>query len=269
MADYFEFSSNRIYAERAGRVILDTDKPMLNLVPDAKITLDPYSISFPDFWKGSIYYQWRSTAGGFDSFACQTWVGLVEQEWGPSAPSPYTLTDIPVGTVPSGTNYLEIWVNLTRTVSPGNILDLPLSSSFPENRRVKLDGLSCVLEEFGGVARQFEFVLSGTSVSLRRRQSVNKNGGIVQPPVSRVNPSGGLGNVTYFYPGTNAPVDAAKFATHGQLIDQKGPSGGDTHRPAGKEQGSANNTPCSMNMSGISYASTWTGTIEITPGRLT
>ncbi|HEV7344143.1 MAG TPA: hypothetical protein VGN60_00730 [Devosia sp.] len=270
---FFEYTEDgHVIAEHAGRRAIDTQVPMLNLVPGAAITLTGYSISWPDLWKGTLYYQTRQTVetvpGVFaDYFGCSTWAGLVEQEWGPAEAAPNNLPDIAIGTVPAGTDYLEVWVTLTRTVNPANILDLALASNFPEGLPVKLDGHSCVVEEFGGVARQFEFVLSGTSVLLRRYQSVNALGGIVQPGFLRNNPSGAAGNAEFFYPGTNAPVDGSKYATHGQRIQQLGPDKDiPTHRPPGKEWGSSNNVPCSMDMTGISYASTWTGDIIIKPG---
>ncbi|KRA42086.1 hypothetical protein [Devosia sp. Root635] len=271
MADYFEYSAGHIIAEMGGRKALDTSVPMLNLVPSAAITLTDYAISWPDLFSGTIFEQVRQTIESppsvfNDYFGCSTWIGLVEQEWGPSEPSPRTLADISLGTVPAGTDYLEIWVNLSRTVNPAKILDLALASNFPEGEWVKLDGYSCVVEEFGGVARQFEFVLDGTSVKLRRYQSVNKDGGLL-PGTTRVNPSEDIGNATFFYAGTNAPEDGSKYAIYGQMIQQLGPDRNiPTHRPSGKEAGSASNVPCSMSHAGISYASTWTGDIIIKPG---
>ena len=266
---YFEIASGHVVAEENGRTSLDTRAPMACMVPSAAITLTGYAISWPDLWKGAIFEQVRvgpNMFGNYD-FGCSTWASPVEQEWGPAEPSPRTLADITLGTVPAGTDYLEIWVNLTRTVNPARILDLALASNFPEGDWVKLDGTSCVVEEFGGVARQFEFVLDGTTLKLRRTQSVNKDGGIL-PIATRANPGGGIGNFTFFYAGTNAPVDGTKMAIYGQKIEELfSANNARTHRPAGKEFGSANNVPCSMDLTGISYASTWTGDIKITPGR--
>lgn len=269
MADYFEYADGHITAEMNGRKALDTAVPMLNLVPAGAITLTAYAITWPDLWSGTVFEQVRVGPDMFGNynFGCSTWIGLVEQEWGPAEPSPCTLADIAVGTVPAGTDYLEIWVKLTRTVNPAKILDLTLAAAFPQGKWVKLDGYSCVVEEFGGVARQFEFVLDGTAVKLRRYQSVNKLGGIMG--TIRSNPPAALGNETFFYAGTNAPVDGSKYATYGQLIQQLGPSNNNpTHRPSGKEAGSANNVPCSMSHAGISYAATWSGDIIIKPGRI-
>lgn len=268
---YFEIADGHMAADEGGRKSLDTRAPMLNLVPSAVISLTGYAISWPDLWSGTLYHQHRQTItiGGTpigDDFGCSTWIGLVEQEWGPGEASPNTLPDITLGTVPAGTNKLEIWVNLTRTVNPANMLDLALGSNFPEGQWVKLDGYSCVVEEFMGVARQFEFVLDGTTVKLRRTQSVNKDGGVVSPAGPRVTGGAILGNKVFYFPGTNAPESSGKFTVYGQQIDQKLSRNAPSHRPAGYEAGSSNNVPCSMDHAGISYASTWTGDIKITPG---
>ena len=265
---FFEVDGADMTADEGGRKALDTRAPMLNLVPSAVIELSGYSISWPDLWSGTIYYQGRQTVTfpftqNFHS--CSTWIGLVGQEWGPAASAPNNLPDILIGTVPAGTDYLEIWVNLTRTVNPANIVDLALASAFPEGQWVKLDGYSCIIEQFGGVARQFEFVLSGTNVYLRRYQSVNNDGMNASPPVPRATGGASSGSKYFFFAGTNAPESSANVL-FGQKIDEKNSVDIPTHRPSGYEGGSASNDPCSMSHSGISYASTWTGSIKIKPG---
>jgi hypothetical protein len=240
------------------------------LIPGAALLLSGYSISFPDLWSGIIYQQTRQGPDifGNDTFGCSTWIGIVAQEWGPAEPSPRNLPDIVLGTVPVGTDYIDCWVNLTRTVNPANIFDLQLSSNFPQGKWVKLEGGSCYIEQFGGVSRLFEIILSGTNVVLRRYQSAFE-GGNASPPVLRNLPGAALGNQTFFFPGTNAPVDATKYALYGHKLDEKASNPSPTHRPAGYEAGSASNVPCSTTVGSISYASTWTGDIRITPGRIT
>lgn len=266
---FFEYTADgHLVAEHNGRKAIDTRTPMLNLVPAATITKTGFSISWPDLWKGTLYHQYRDNqTQGFDIQGCSTWIGLVGQEWGPNEPAPNTLPDIDLGSVPAGTDYLEVWVYLSRTVAPANIADLPILSAFPEDQWVKLDGHSCVIEEFGGVARQFEFVIDGTTVKLRRLQSVTETGGIFGPAPLRQTGGSTLGNKVFFFPGTNAP-QSGTYATYGQKIDEKATANGQSHRPAGYENGSSMNTPCSMSHAGISYASTWSGHIIIKPGRI-
>lgn len=274
---FFEYTEDgHIVAEHNGRKAIDTRGPMLGLVPAGTISLAGYSITWPDLWKGTIYHQHRqdiyigppSPANKIgEDHGCSTWIGLIPQEWGPAQPSPNNLPDIVLGSVPAGTDYLEIWVNLTRTVAPAKMLDLALGTNFPEGVDVKLDGYSCVIEEFMGVARQFEFVRDGTTVKLRRHQSVNANGGVMNPPAPRLTGGATSGNKVFYFPGTNAP-EAAGYTVYGQQIDSQLHRNAPTHRPAGYEAGSSNNSPCSMSHAGVSYASTWTGTIKIKPGRI-
>lgn len=266
---YFEVEDGHIAADEGGRKSLDTRAPMHILVPDAKIVLTGYSISFPDLWRGVVYYQGAQAFPGPPAQTyhnCHTWVGLVGQEWGPTESAPNNLPDLAVGTVPDGTNFLEIWVKLSRTVNPANMLDLALAGNFPEGLWVKLDGYSCTVEEFSGVARLFEFVLSGTTVYLRRYQSVNDDGMNISPPIQRNTGTAFAGSKFFFFPGTNAP-QSSRYALLGAKIDEMPQQTSPTHRPSGYEAGSSNNVPCSMDTTGISYASTWTGDIIIMPGR--
>lgn len=268
----FDKTTGRFLVVEDGRTALDTDAVMTALIPDASFTLSGYDISFPDFWSGIIYHQTRQGPDAFGNsrFGCSTWVGIVHQEWGPGEASPHNLPDIVLGTVPTGTDYLDCWVNLTRTVNPANIFDLQLAGNFPQGQWVKLEGGSCQIEIGAGVSRLFEIVLSGTNVLLRRYQSTSE-GGNASPPVLRNTPGAALGNEVFYFPGTNAPVQAsspARYALYGQKIDEKTSIPSPTHRPSGYEAGSASNVPCSTSKSGISYASTWTGTIRVTPGRI-
>lgn len=268
----FDKVTGRFVVEEDGRVALDTDTRLTGLIPDAAFTLSGYAISFPDFWSGIIYQQTRDGPDifGNHTHGCSTWLGIVAQEWGPAEASPHNLPDIVLGTVPAGTDYIDCWVNLTRTVNPANIFDLQLSSNFPQGKWTKLEGGSCYIEQFGGVSRLFEIVLSGTNVLLRRYQSAAEGGNSV-PAVVRTTPGAGLGNITFFFPGTNAPIWGslpAKYALYGQKIQELVNVTTPTHRPAGYEAGSASNVPCSTTVGSISYASTWTGDIRVTPGRI-
>jgi hypothetical protein len=256
-------ATGTILIEKDGRVAFANSRPLMNLVPSAAITLNGYSISFPDLWKGTIYHQVRQPSIPSDQFGCSTWIGLVEQEWGPDQPAPNTLPDITLGTVPAGTDYLDVRINLTRTVVPANIFDLGIRSQIPEGHWVKLEGGSCMIEGWSALRRLFEIRLSGTSVILRRRQSVTSDGVYMRIPGGQ-----SQGTKVFYFPGPNAPEDINKLASYGQIIQQLGWDQNDTHRPAGYEAGSLVNTPCSMSHAGISYASTWTGSIHITPGRI-
>lgn len=244
--------------------------PQLNLIPDAAITLTDYSITFPDLWKGTFYWQRRRTVGGgipgfptTDEFACATYAALVGQEWGPDKAAPHNLPDITLGTVPEGTDYLDVMVNLTRTVDPALRLMVSIESFFPQGEWVKLEGGSCNIEGVHPLERLFEIILEGTNVILRRRQSVSENGDYRR--------QAGLANSENelrYFAGTNAPRDGNKFASFGERIQEKGWDDDEAHRPPGYEQGSISNDPCSMNYSSKNYSSVWTGNIIIIPGRV-
>lgn len=269
----FDKTTGNFQVIEDGRVALDTAAPMTGLIPDAAFTLSGYAISFPDFWSGIIYHQTRVGPDMFGNYThgCSTWIGIVHQEWGPGEASPHNLPDIVLGTVPAGTDYIDCWVNLTRTLNPANIFDLQLSSNFPQGQWVKLEGGSCYIEQFGGVSRLFEIVLIGTDVVLRRYQSAAE-GGNASPPVLRNLPGATIGNEVFYFPGTNAPLQAsspARYALYGHKLGELVNVTTPTHRPSGYEAGSASNVPCGTSTSGISYASTWTGDIRVTPGRIT
>lgn len=269
----FNLATGRMVITQGGRTAFDTSVPMARLVPSAQISLAGYNIDFPDLYYGVGYRQTRNTVGtpAVTYFACSTWAAPVQQEWGPvgvgAGSFDHNLPEIVVGTVPAGTNYLDCRVNLTQTIVPSNIIGLGLSDPWPQGQWVKLEGGSCYIERMLGVSRLFEFILVGTNVVLRRYQSVS-GAGNTSPALERVNPPGGIGNIDFFYPGTNAPTATGNLALYGQLIDSKGPSTNDTHRPPGKESGSSNNSPCSMSTAGINYASRWSGSVNIIPGQL-
>lgn len=254
MAGSFEISSGVMTITKDGRLVFDTGRPLMNLVPSAAISLSSQAISFPDLLRGTIYHQYRYTPIiGPDEFACASFVGLIEQEWGPAEGGSFNLADTTLGTVPAGTDYLDVMVNLTNTTVPGGWFDLAMRTNFPAGSWVKIEGGSCLIEGFDGLWRLFEIVLDGTTVKLRRYQSVTANG-----PKLRTYP-GGTGNASGYLAGTSAPQDASKYATYGALVQARGPSVTNNYKP-----GEANG--CSQ--SGTSYASTWTGDILITPGRI-
>lgn len=259
----FFIEDGNIIVQEAGRTALNTAAPMMNLIPSETITLNNYDIEFPNLWYGLGYIQARQTEIFGDVHSCSSFSALVEQEWGPSQSSPNNLPEIILGTVPVGTDYLDVRINLSRIVSPSNILNMPFYPAFTENSWVKLEGGSCIAEKQSGISRLFEIVLSGTNVILRRYQSVRAGGGF-----TRNNPSASSGNQSFFYSGTNAPNDASRTSIFGTFLDNKASLNAPTHRPSGKEAGSSNNSPCNMSTSSVNYRSVYRGTIVITPGRI-
>lgn len=260
MAGSFTIANGEMTIVKDGRVVFDTQRPLMNLIPDAAFTLTAKAISFPDLLRGTIYHKYRQTftfgSLSFDEFACASFVGLIEQEWGPNEAGGFALADEVIGTVPAGTDYLDVMVNLTNTTVPGGWFDLAMRTNFPAGEWCKLEGGSCLIEGFPGLKRLFEIVLDGTDVKLRRYQSVTSSG-----QIQRIG-SFGNGNVSGYVAGTSAPTVSGKYASYGALIQAKGPSGSGSDGSWNPGGGNA----CSQ--SGPSYASTWTGEIRITPGRI-
>lgn len=255
MAGSFDISSGVMTITKDGRLVFSTASPLMNLVPSAAITVSSHAIIFPDLRKGVNYHKYRYTPFiGPDEGACASFAGIIEQEWGPMESSPFTLADEVLGTVPAGTDYLDVMVNLTNTTVSAGWYDLGRFSNVPAGEWVKLEGGSCVVESIPGMRRSFEIVLDGTDVVLRRYQSVTASGTVARTG------SFGAGNQTGYVAGTDAPTDASKYAIYGALIETRGPSasGSDASWAPGGANGCSTTPP--------SYASTWTGDILITPG---
>lgn len=260
MTGSLDVSAGEMIVEKDGRIVLDTSLDLMNLIPASAITLTAQDISFPDLWRGIIYHQTRVTGGpplNIDNYGCASFVGLVEQEWGPAESAPNTLADVVLGTVPAGTDYLDVFINLSRTVSPAGWMDLGMRSDIPAGEWVKLEGGSCLIEGFPGLRRLFEIFIDGTDVKLRRYQSVTANGQVGRSYIHST------GNVQGYFAGTNAPAGSVLLASYGALLEVKGPDGGANHRPPGA---GISQDPCTT--TGSSYASTWTGDIVIVPGRI-
>lgn len=265
MAGSFEISSGVMTITKDGRTVFDTSRPLMNLVPSAAIELADYDIEFPDLHQGVIYHQHRETPIlGTDNFGCMSFAGLIEQEWGPAESSPYTIADVVLGAVPDGTDYLDVRVNLTNTVVPAGWFDLTMRSNIPSGQWVKLEGGSCLIEGFPGLRRLFEIIIDDGNAVLRRYQSVTADGQAnrstyVQSTANTTNPGPYVG----FVPKTNAPVASGLKALYGAIIQGKGLS---NSPPSPSNWGPSGSNACST--TSPSYASTWSGDIIITPGRI-
>lgn len=228
-----------------GNLVWSTERAPVNLLPEsAWITLSGYAISFPDFAKGGGYgYVRYIDPFGFESDGCITGLTLLPQSWdsGPTT----------IGTVPTGCNYIDVRVNLTRTKSPPNILGVPVSNSLP-NAETVLAGGWCLVESEFSWSRTFEIYLSGTNVLLRRKQSVRTAQAGENPTwTTNFNVNGWS-----HFGGTGA----ANGALVGQIDEKSGALGGGGSR----RRDGAN--ACSMNTSGFDFSSVYTGTITIRPG---
>jgi len=216
MTDGIDMSAGDILVAAGGVVKFSAAKPQFRRVPQGEIDLgsagSPYSITFPSFVNqtavnGSNYFY--ATFSFFPDTAeqCTTTGRLVQQEWGPTAASPFTLPDIDVGAAPAGCDYLDVQVNLTRTTAPSIpsaagafpvVAGKPIFESYPwpieiiESQWLDLQDAAIVLERINGMARMLWFEIVSGRVLLRRKQSVASIGFETHLIDSRVNnPSNG------------------------------------------------------------------------------
>lgn len=270
-----------IVEDNGGRIVWSTDRRPVNLLPEADWITTNRDIVFPDFNKFANYAHQRlfnpqdsSTVqppwAGSSGDACQT-VTMIDanQEW--------TGSDINLGTVPLLTNYLDVRVKITRTKSPSSFLDQTVPQLITNNQWVHLPGGSGLIEATTIWRRLFDIVLSGTSVVLRRRQSV------AQMPTDAVSRYGGIYRTTGI---ATDPWGLTDYAVWGWVSSPGGDfmkTQRDGHPAALIEvkEFSANNgadTPtmgakhprrvrrCSIDMSAHDFSATYNADIVIRPG---
>lgn len=260
--------------ELENRVAFDTKAPSVHLFPGGKITTTR-TVTFPNLVSTILYFH-RGDTGG--PYACESWSALLLQEHSPDLPnfSPTFVTNLDekliitrnlpeesLGSVPSGTNYIDVRARLRRTIVPPKFLDQDPPYTFhPENEWVNLPGGSCICEYFAPLVRSFDVVLSGTSVSLRRFQSTHDGGS------SSNSMSGNTNNGNFTQTGsqwgnyTRAPVGRAAFAV---LLDAKGFDSTTNKRPP---WGDTSNGSCAVRQGNpVNYTSQYEVDFEITPGR--
>lgn len=251
MAGSIEFTpGGDVLVMRDGEIRLDTSGELMNLIPSSSFTVSGYTFSWPTLSQVT-YYVWRNY--GLGTYACDSYAAMTAQEYGPGRAN--NLPEATIGTVPVGTDYLDILVNIQRTVSPSGFLDLPMRTDMPQNQWVKLEGGSCLIEFMNGFRRTFEIILDGTDVKVRRYQSVTANG-----PISGTFPfaSGTTGSL----PNRSGLMGSSGPAILGALKSSGGPDA-QNHRPSNEP-----NPQSSCSQAAINYASTWVGNILVVPGRI-
>lgn len=163
-----------IYVEdTGGRLVWSTQRRPVNLLPAANWLYPAVTISFPDFSKFCNYAHQRvSDPNGGPPWAasgsgdiCQTVTMIDElQEWAGS--------DIYLGSVPAGVNYIDVRVEISVAKAPNPFLDQAVPPLVYPGTWVHLPGGSCLIEATTIWRRLFDVVLVGTDIYLRRRQSV-------------------------------------------------------------------------------------------------
>lgn len=174
MAIYKDLSTGHIIVENANNQrVWSSDRPPVNLLPEASWFTTSQSIAFPDFSKFANYAHQRvSNPNGGPPWAisgsgdtCQT-ITLIDelQSWNG--------TPVLIGTVPAGVNYIDVRVNISRTKAPTAVRDQDTPMLISPGQWAFLPGGSCIIEANTIWRRLFTVYLSGTQVFLQARQSV-------------------------------------------------------------------------------------------------
>lgn len=283
MADLTQIQNNSVRIVKNDEIVLDSSRPSVQLFADnTRIIRNGFQISFPSPIQWRAYY--RSANGGITK--CELWSTLIWQEWGPTLgthnerfygatgvqdrPGPTTrnLAEQLLGTVPAGTDYIDVRVRLRRTKTSANFSGIsPPVPFFPLNEWVTSPGGSFPTEYFFPLARHFDIVMSGTNVYLRRYQSTknadNRNAPGNNPQRDLRTQSGwqsnGFTNQGSPSDGTPGSELAPKSNFYlGGLIQIKNYSADGTKRPNGSN-------PCVGNFP--DFQSIYSADIIVTPGR--
>lgn len=274
MVDSLEISAGRILAIREDEVAFDTDKPSLALFPDHKLTITGHTIVYPNMLS-SIVYRHEGQVGG-NSY-CETWSGLLPQEWGPdysdfsptdvqffanqSAPPRRNLPRTLLGTVPTGTEFIDVRANVSRTVAPPTFLRIsPPIVMFPQGQWINLVSGSCTCEYFYPLIRHFDIRLIGTSVYLDRYQSVRNDGQVVSGTDGNTN---GVNSTQIGAAWGNYANAPAQWARDAVFFDSKGIDGSGNKRPP---WGATSSNSCSTG-SIVDYTAQYSANFIITPGQ--
>lgn len=271
MVDSFEADNDEFRVIKGDKIAFDTGAPSFSLFNTGRLQFNT-TVVYPDMLSSLFYF---SNAPGSTSY-CESWSSLYPQEWGPDEPnvSPGVSSvasiqrNLPrtyIGSVPSGTNHLNIMARVTRTKAPPAFYqDIPPAVFNPPGQWVTLTGGSCTVEGIGtAMKRHFDIVLYGTDLYLERYQSVY-NVGFPFVSSSNANNRGWLTNLT----NDGAAMGAYNSAPVGLgvplvLLERKGPdSSGTKFAP----WGSNSSNPCSVGAN-LDYESIYSVDFDIRPGR--
>lgn len=171
----FTTTSDRFYFEADGVPVFDSEVYPVGFLPQSDwIEVTGQTLSFPDLLKGDVYGYARGTIGVSLQCSCASYIALKPQEWGPEEVNPLPATTL--GTVPAGTDILLVYARVTRTSAPSQIKGQNVPVLPREGEWVFCPGGCLPLEYTAPLARMMEVRLEGTTITLRRKQSVsNKN----------------------------------------------------------------------------------------------
>lgn len=273
MVDAFYADNNRIQVINSDDISFDSSRPSIQLLPESSKLSLIRTVTFPNLLSTVAYLQ--RTYGSNNPY-CESWSSLMPQEWGPTEsntnpvligsdlPAPITrnLPEEFLGTVPAGTDYIDVRARITRTQAPPSFMQQSSPPvMFQEGQWIALPGGSCPCEYFQPLARHFDIVLSGTNLYLRRYQSVSNLGR------TKINWGSGPGNSYGWFNNIStpwAPYNAApsNYGTPAVLMD----SGFGSVNENRRAPWAANSTnPCAVYT--VDYTSVYSCEFEIHPGR--
>ncbi len=237
-----------------------SDAAPVHLLPPANTVSITSTFSFPDFQKNNVMF-WSKTASINAGISFGT---ILPGEYGPGKSGIYLLSDVTIGTVPAGVNYIDVRVNMNRSASPSPFLYGTIYRILPVAQETFLPGGSALLEGVGDIyKRTISIILVGTNIILRRYQSVRSNDWVL--PQSSFKDSGKA--ATQVWPGGlfDSPLPWNNKWTHGgdhtgwlsNEIEKLPAEGGVLARGSGDAPSTADTS---------NYASTWTGNITVRPG---
>lgn len=274
MVDKFEADNDEFQVIRSDKIAFDTNNPSFSLFDTGRIQTT-VNVVFPDMLSNLLYFN-NSQGSPAGTTYCESWSSLLPQEWGPDetdfSPTGAVTTSIRrnlprtiLGTVPTGTNHLNIRVRLRRTkAAPSFYNQGSPTLFFPNNQWITLAGGSCTCEGMGtSIKRHFDVVLSGTTLYIERYQSVN-NLGTQFSTSSSGNARGWI---------TNRESDGALMGAYDNapfgmgfpmvLLETKGPNADGTKFPP---WGANASNSCSISAN-ADYESIYNVDFDIQPGR--
>lgn len=237
--------NGHVHLTEGSRKLWGTDEPPFNLIPDAWTAI-PITLSFPDFAKDVAY--------GFNLFTTSFPVSRTDM-YGLSLvkmlPAETWLPDITLGSVPAGINYVDWRVIFNWTQRPSRVLERDVTTPVGLGKETDLRGGSGLLEISGGYRRMMHVGLSGQTIVLSRKQSTRS---------MTESADWSPGNATHYASGGPRPgwtygsIREGKFVA---FIDRR--SGGNNVWRGGSSGASL--------VDPTNYASTWSGTLLVKPGR--
>lgn len=296
MVDFTDLTGSRMYASRDGHIVFDTNHKSVNLFPDAyNITRtvaggNPITIEFPELLKANAYFRFGEGFYSGGRTACRSYTTLLYQEWGPDFPNAddwwfpgnpgepgqpnltsnfRNLPQTYIGSVPAGTDYIDVRVRLSNTVVPSPIMEVPIFPILQTDQWTNLPGGSCPIELRSPLSRLFEFKRVGNDVYLRRYQSVYRGQQIPWIPGNNDDRTSGwtygasAANTAAYLPSTISSGGSMKIDL-GRLAYQLEYKPDDTN---GNKRRFGTNA-CSL-VDTSNYRSVWSGDLIIRPGRRT